>query len=215
MGLTEDKAREKGLDVQIGKFPFKVSGKGQATTATDGLVKERRSHEKDLDAHEDRISKMKDRASQLKTNQEYQAHLFEVELANKKKGEIEEKILLAMEQIEQLQQKIKEFQAKVGEAEKLFSAEKATLDELECHITTLNPGQTPHEPHKHPDEEIIIIKEGIVESLVNGQLKRVGPGSIIFQAANQLHSIRNVGDTPAVYHVLKWNSPGMLKKKEN
>ncbi|MFN7928732.1 MAG: cupin domain-containing protein [Blastocatellia bacterium] len=104
--------------------------------------------------------------------------------------------------------------SKVGYTRTVFRAPTATLDELECHITTLNPGQSPHEPHKHADEEIVIIKEGIVESLVNGQLKRVGPGSIIFQAANQLHSIRNVGDTPAVYHVFKWNSPGMLKKKD-
>ena len=39
MGLTEDKAREKGLDVQIGKFPFKVSGKAQATGETEGMCK--------------------------------------------------------------------------------------------------------------------------------------------------------------------------------
>jgi quercetin dioxygenase-like cupin family protein len=42
----------------------------------------------------------------------------------------------------------------------------------------------------------------------------VGPGSVIFQAANQLHAIRNAGDTPATYHVIKWNSPGMLEKKK-
>lgn len=101
----------------------------------------------------------------------------------------------------------------VGAVRKVLQAPTATLDELECHITTLNPGASPHAPHKHPDEEIIIIKEGTVESLVNGELKRVGPGSIIFQAANQMHSIRNVGTTPATYHVFKWNSPGMLKKK--
>jgi quercetin dioxygenase-like cupin family protein len=81
------------------------------------------------------------------------------------------------------------------------------------HITTLNPGLSSHAPHKHPDEEVIIIKEGIVESLVNGQLRRVGPGSVVFQAANQLHGITNVGDTPATYHVIKWNSPGMLKDR--
>ena len=105
--------------------------------------------------------------------------------------------------------------SKVGSGRKFFQAPTATLDELECHVTTLNPGATPHAPHKHPDEELIIIKEGTVESLNNGELKRVGPGSIIFQASNQLHSIKNVGTTPATYHVIKWNSPGMLKKKEN
>jgi quercetin dioxygenase-like cupin family protein len=102
--------------------------------------------------------------------------------------------------------------SKIGSTRKFFQAPTATLDELECHVTTLNPGETPHPPHKHPDEELIIIKEGTVESLVNGQLKQVGPGSVIFQAANQLHSIKNVGQTPAVYHVVKWNSPGMLKQ---
>jgi XRE family transcriptional regulator, regulator of sulfur utilization len=102
---------------------------------------------------------------------------------------------------------------KTGAVRKVVQAPTATLDELEIHITTLNPGETPHAPHKHPDEELIVIKEGTVESLVNGQLRRVGPGSIVFQAANQMHSIRNVGDTPATYHVIKWNSPGMLKAK--
>jgi quercetin dioxygenase-like cupin family protein len=101
-----------------------------------------------------------------------------------------------------------------GEVRKFFQAPTATLDELECHVTTLNPGEMAHPPHQHPDEEIIIVKEGTVESLVNGELKTVGPGSVVFQASNQMHSIKNVGDAPATYHVIKWNSPGMLKKKE-
>jgi quercetin dioxygenase-like cupin family protein len=89
----------------------------------------------------------------------------------------------------------------------------ATLDELEFHVSFLPAGQTPHPPHKHPDEELIVIKEGTVEALVNGQTERVGPGSVIFQASNQMHTLRNVGDTPAVYHVFRWNSPGMLKAR--
>ena len=102
---------------------------------------------------------------------------------------------------------------KTGEVRTVVQAPTATLDELEIHITTLRAGETPHAPHQHPDEELLIVKEGTVEALVNGELKRVGPGSIIFQAANQLHGIRNVGDGPATYHVIRWNSPGMLKKK--
>jgi quercetin dioxygenase-like cupin family protein len=103
--------------------------------------------------------------------------------------------------------------SKVGEVRTFFRAPTATLDELECHVTTLNPGESSHPPHKHPEEEILIIKEGTVESLVNGQLKRVGPGSVIFQASNQMHSIRNVGETKATYHVFSWHSPGMPKEK--
>jgi XRE family transcriptional regulator, regulator of sulfur utilization len=106
-----------------------------------------------------------------------------------------------------------EAKPKKGRAWQIFQDPTATLDELELHVTTLEVGGTPHPAHKHPDEEIVIIKTGTVEAMVNGQAKRLGPGSIIFQAANQMHSLRNVGDVPAVYHVIKWNSPGMLKAR--
>jgi quercetin dioxygenase-like cupin family protein len=101
---------------------------------------------------------------------------------------------------------------KVGAVRRVCQVPTATLDELEIHITTLNPGETSHPPHKHPDEELLIVKEGTVESLVNGEHRRVGPGSVIFQASNQMHGIRNAGEGPATYHVIRWNSPGMLKK---
>jgi len=100
---------------------------------------------------------------------------------------------------------------KTGSVRRVVQRPTATLDELEIHITTLMPGETPHPPHQHPAEELLVVKEGTVESLVNGQLKRVGPGSIVFQASNQMHSLRNVGDTPATYHVIQWKSPGTVK----
>jgi quercetin dioxygenase-like cupin family protein len=102
---------------------------------------------------------------------------------------------------------------KTGEVRQVVRRPTATLDELEMHITTLNPGESSHAPHQHPNEELVIVRQGTVESLNNGELKRVGPGSIIFQATNQLHSIRNVGTEPAIYHVINWSSPGMLQKK--
>jgi quercetin dioxygenase-like cupin family protein len=101
---------------------------------------------------------------------------------------------------------------KVGARRDVVRQPTATLDELEMHITTLDAGVESHPPHQHPAEELIIIKEGTLESFVNGEYKRVGPGSIVFQASNQPHSIRNVGTTPATYHVVQWQSPGMLKK---
>ncbi len=101
----------------------------------------------------------------------------------------------------------------VGSTRQFLRAPTATLDELEIHVTTLNPGQTSHAPHQHPNEELLIVKEGTVEALVNGEQKRLGTGSVIFQASNQLHGIRNVGAGPATYHVVNWSSPGMLKKK--
>jgi quercetin dioxygenase-like cupin family protein len=87
-----------------------------------------------------------------------------------------------------------------------FRAPTATLDELELHVTTLPAGELSHPAHKHPNEELVIVREGTVEALVNGRLKRVGPGSVIFNAANQMHSLRNVGSGPATYHVINWKS---------
>jgi XRE family transcriptional regulator, regulator of sulfur utilization len=81
---------------------------------------------------------------------------------------------------------------------------RATLDELEIHVTTLKPGAVSHPPHRHPEEELLIVKEGTVETLQNGVASRLGPGSIIFHASNDLHNIRNVGSTPATYHVIQW-----------
>jgi len=102
-------------------------------------------------------------------------------------------------------------ETKTGAVRTIFRSPTATLDELECHITTLNPGEASHPPHKHPEEEILIVKEGTVEALVNGTSKRVGAGSVIFQAANQMHAIRNTGTTPATYHVFSWHSSGTMK----
>jgi quercetin dioxygenase-like cupin family protein len=55
---------------------------------------------------------------------------------------------------------------------------------MECHVTTLNPGQAPHPPHQHAQEELFIVKEGTAEALVNGEWKRLGPGSVVFQASH-------------------------------
>lgn len=123
----------------------------ETTAALELLVKERRSHEKDLESHEAHTDKMKSRLSELKSNKEYQAHLFEIEVANKKKGDFEEKILLCMEKIEQLQRTAKEAQEKLSIVEKAFAQEKKVSDELEKKLSTeladLEGQQQAHSAH--------------------------------------------------------------------
>ena len=102
-------------------------------------------------------------------------------------------------------------QTDVGALRQFFRSPTATLDELELHVTTLNPGLSSHPPHKHPNEELVIIKEGTVEVLVGGEWRKAGPGSVIFNASNELHALRNIGTTPATYHVINWRSPGAQK----
>ena len=100
---------------------------------------------------------------------------------------------------------------KTGERRQFFQSPTATLDQLECHVTTLNKGEAAHAPHQHPEEELIVVKEGTIEVLLNGEWKAAGPGSVIFHASNVLHGMRNAGDGQASYHVFKWISPGMKK----
>lgn len=104
-------------------------------------------------------------------------------------------------------------QTGVGQYRQLMRAPTATLDELEIHATTLNPGQSSHPPHKHPNEEIVVLASGKLEATSNGTTKVLGPGSVIFNASNQLHSVKNVGDVPATYHVINWTSPGNSASK--
>ena len=83
----------------------------------------------------------------------------------------------------------------------------ATLDKLHCHITTLNPGQTSGEPRLHLQEEVIIVREGSVEATVDGRVQTVGPGSVIFFAANAVTRLRNAGSGPATYTVVYFLTP--------
>ena len=92
-----------------------------------------------------------------------------------------------------------------GEVRSLCKAPTATVDQLEIHITTLNPGQSPHPPHRHVNEELIIMREGECETLSDGKWVKVGPGSVVFNASNSLHGFRNIGTTPATYHVINWS----------
>ena len=96
----------------------------------------------------------------------------------------------------------------VGELRSVVRQPTRTLDELEMHITTLNPHTASHKPHTHPNEEMVIVKEGTLQAHVNGREILVGPGSVLFFASMQPHAVQNVGDTPASYYVINWASPG-------
>ena len=94
-----------------------------------------------------------------------------------------------------------------GERRALFDGPTAALDKLHCHISTLKVGMNSGEPRKHLQEEVIIVKEGLVEASVDGRLTTVGPGSVFFMAANAVTRLRNAGDTPCTYIVVYYYTP--------
>jgi quercetin dioxygenase-like cupin family protein len=94
-----------------------------------------------------------------------------------------------------------------GQRRAFLRGPTATLDELAMHATTLNPGQRAHAPHRHPHEEMILLKEGTLEAIVNDRTLPMPAGSVLFIAPNDLHGVRNAGVTPATYFVLTWRTP--------
>jgi quercetin dioxygenase-like cupin family protein len=95
-----------------------------------------------------------------------------------------------------------------GERRAVFDAATATVDRLETHITTLDAGNAPHAAHRHPDEELVFVREGVIEATINGVAQNAPAGSVIFFASNDLHGMRNAGEGRASYFVLRWTSPG-------
>jgi quercetin dioxygenase-like cupin family protein len=106
---------------------------------------------------------------------------------------------------------LKPVPTKQGERRAVFDAPTPALAEFECHITTLNPGEAPHPPHRHADEELMVIKEGTVEALQGDQTNIVTTGGIIFEASNELHGLRNVGTNRATYFVFKISPRDLVK----
>ena len=91
----------------------------------------------------------------------------------------------------------------VGARRPFFRGETAALQELQAHVTTINPGNEPHPPHRHPNEELIVVLRGTVEVMIEGETHRVGAGSSIFLAPNDFHGLRNVGPERASYYIIQ------------
>ncbi|MGP8243840.1 MAG: cupin domain-containing protein [Bryobacteraceae bacterium] len=100
--------------------------------------------------------------------------------------------------------------AKTSKGRAFFSGITTRGQQLSLHISELAPGQAPHLPHQHINEEIIMLCEGTLEVEIHakvgefghGEKSRVGPGSVIYFASNDPHGTRNVGQTWAKYFVI-------------
>ncbi|MEJ2183624.1 MAG: C4-type zinc ribbon domain-containing protein [Nitrospirota bacterium] len=83
--------------------------------------KKKREKERELDALQDRVGKLKARTSEIKDNKTYQAHLKEIEAAEKAAYEVEDGILDLMEAVEREN-------AALGERLEVLEREKAVVE---------------------------------------------------------------------------------------
>jgi quercetin dioxygenase-like cupin family protein len=94
-----------------------------------------------------------------------------------------------------------------GERRDVLDGPTDTVDKLHVHITTLRPGTDSGAPRRHLQEEVIVVKEGLVEAHIDGRTQTAGPGSVFYFAANAVTRLRNAGDGPATYVVIYYYTP--------
>jgi len=94
-----------------------------------------------------------------------------------------------------------------GERRSIMRVPTTMLAEFEIHTTMLNEGMKSHDQHVHPEDEIIIVRYGQVEEMIDGVPHEAGPGAVIFLNSDQPHGIRNIGEGPCEYYAFKWRLP--------
>src|ERR1700679_620177 len=84
-----------------------------------------------------------------------------------------------------------------------FNGPTEQLAALASGLVTLEPGAQPHTPHRHPEEEIMIVGDGSGEFSINGVATQVKTGDMVFAEANELHGVRNTGTTRMTFYFIK------------
>lgn len=86
------------------------------------------------------------------------------------------------------------------------------VSEMEAHVSVLSPGNSPHPPHCHLDEELLIVLDGEAEIVIpesadpaGARIERMRPGSFVHYPAYQYHTIRNVSASPVTYLMYRWH----------
>jgi mannose-6-phosphate isomerase-like protein (cupin superfamily) len=73
---------------------------------------------------------------------------------------------------------------------------------VELHMTKLGVGQSPHPPHKHINEEVLMLRSGQLDAFFGGATHRITAGSTIYMASMEEHGWKNPGPETAEYFVI-------------
>lgn len=92
-----------------------------------------------------------------------------------------------------------------------FRGPTSALATMSCHISVLSAGHSPHPPHIHREEELLLVLDGEVEIELaddpdgaGSRRHQLKPGMFSYYPATQHHTIHNTGANPATYLMFKW-----------
>jgi mannose-6-phosphate isomerase-like protein (cupin superfamily) len=120
---------------------------------------------------------------------------------------IERADLVASQTVNLDQVKMNEFKDKdspVGQIGLYTQGETPSSSSFVTGRFIIDPGKSPHAPHVHPEEEVLIVEKGTGEIFCDGKTTSVGPGSVMYTAPNASHGINNTGQEPLTFYFVKW-----------
>jgi len=85
---------------------------------------------------------------------------------------------------------------------RMFTAKTHTGFKIESHQSDIVPGEVNHPPHQHLREEMMLIREGVMELTISGKPYRLGPGDVGVIGSNEMHNAKNVGTSVARYFIV-------------
>jgi quercetin dioxygenase-like cupin family protein len=95
-----------------------------------------------------------------------------------------------------------------------FKGAAGGIQNFSCHVSVLNHGRCPHPPHRHEDEEILVMLAGEADLLLpdlpgaEATRQRLRAGEFVFYPAHFAHTLQTVSEQPANYLMFKWKNPG-------
>ncbi|HXI02273.1 MAG TPA: C4-type zinc ribbon domain-containing protein [Candidatus Saccharimonadales bacterium] len=139
------------LDARLAEIPDQLARIDAEEEAAAGIVhrakerrdeslKQRREFERELKDLEQKVDKYNDQSREVKTNEQYRAIMSEIQNVKTHIGDVEEKILLSMEETDELSREIGEAEKQVASRKKEFDGSRKSLTEEREGLTTRRRG---------------------------------------------------------------------------
>lgn len=92
-----------------------------------------------------------------------------------------------------------------GDLRIYFDGPTGQLRALTVGSLALKAGMVPHPPHRHPEEEIMLVTEGAGEITVGGETCAAAPGSMMYCGGQVMHGI-TAGPHGLTFYFYKWRA---------
>lgn len=86
-----------------------------------------------------------------------------------------------------------------------FTEDTHALQPVLVGVAKINAGEEVHPPHRHADEEYLMITKGRGTWYLNGEESEAKEGDILFARAWDYHGVRAADDSPLEFVVFKYS----------